>query len=294
MLELWVIMSMIAMLANFGKVLLVKKKCQQIDSWLLVFYARLVSALVLLLLLYFLDYKIPTSITFWGVTLVTALLTLAASILYVESIKKGQLSVVVPIQASVPLFMIMVTTIAYHEIPNRHALLSILIIVISIGYILVVTTKSVTLSKSVNFSVLLSLVAAALFGISTVLDRVAIATVVNGAVVYSAYWNLISALLMVPQFLLTKKAKKTKIAFRAPIAFYSFLTLMAFVFQQLGVQYSLAINNGVTYVKTIVMIHIALVALAGIFMLKEKTRRGVLVAGLITLMASVSLLYSST
>jgi drug/metabolite transporter (DMT)-like permease len=294
MLELWVIMSMIAMLANFGKVLLVKKKCQQIDSWLLVFYARLVSALVLLLLLYFLDYKIPTSITFWGVTLVTALLTMAASILYVESIKKGQLSVVVPIQASVPLFMIMVTTIAYHEMPNRHALLSILVIVISIGYILVVTTKSVTLSKSVNFSVLLSLVAAALFGISTVLDRVAIATVVNGAVVYSAYWNLISALLMVPQFLLTKKAKKTNFAFRAPIAIYSFLTLMAFVFQQLGVQYSLAINNGVTYVKTIVMIHIALVALAGIFMLKEKTRRGVLVAGLITLMASVSLLYSST
>jgi drug/metabolite transporter (DMT)-like permease len=290
--ELWVIMSIIAMLANFGKVLLVKQKCQQIDSWLLVFYARLVSAIVLLLLLYFLDYEIPTSLTFWGVTLVTALLTLAASILYVESIKKGQLSVVVPIQASVPLFMIMVTMIAYHEMPNRHALLSILVIVISIGYILVVTTQksSVTLSHSVT--VLLSLVAAALFGLSTVLDRVAIATVVNGAVVYSAYWNLISALLMVPQFLVT--AKKTKFAFKAPIAFYSFLTLMAFVFQQFGVQYSLAIDNGVTYVKTIVMIHIALVALAGIFMLKEKTSRGVFFAGLITLMASVSLLYSST
>ena len=188
--------------------------------------------------------------------------------------------------------MIMVTVIVYHEMPNRHALLSILVIVISIGYILVVTTKksSVTLSHSVT--VLLSLVAAALFGLSTVLDRVAIATVVNGAVVYSAYWNLISALLMVPKFLVT--VKKTKFAFKAPIAFYSFLTLMAFVFQQFGVQYSLAIDNGVTYVKTIVMIHIALVALAGIFMLKEKTSRGVLVAGLITLMASVSLLYNST
>jgi len=288
--KLWVIMSMIAMLANFGKVLIVKQQCQHIDSWLLIFYARLVSAIVLLLFWYFLDYDLPRNLTFWGVTLVTALLTLAASILYVESIKKGQLSVVVPIQASVPLFMIVVTMIAYHEIPNRYALLSILVIVISIGYILVVTTKksTVTRSKSVNFSVLLSLVAAALFGLSTVLDRVAIATVVNGALVYSAYWNLISALLMVPQFLVSKKAT---VMFNAPIAFYSFLTLMAFVFQQFAVQYSLAIDNGVTYVKTIVMIHIALVALAGFLMLKEKTSRGVLVAGLMTLMASISLLY---
>ncbi|HDN27575.1 MAG TPA: hypothetical protein ENG03_10865 [Thioploca sp.] len=293
--ELWVIMSMIAMLANFGKALLVKQKCQHIDSWLLVFYARLVSAIVLLLLLYFLDYDMPTSLTFWGVTLVTALLTMAASILYIESIKKGQLSVVVPVQASVPLFMIMVTVTAYHEMPNRQALLSILLIVISMGYILVVTTKkpSVTLSQSVNFSVLLSLIAAALFGLSTVLDRVAIATVVNGALVYSAYWNLISALLMTPRFLVTGKVNKTTFEFKAPIAFYSLLTLMAFVFQQFGVQYSLTIDNGVTYVKTIVMIHIVLVALAGIFMLKEKTSRGVLVAGLMTFMASISLLYSS-
>ncbi len=293
--ELWVMMSMIAMLANFGKALLVKQKCQHIDSWLLVFYARLVSAIVLLLLLYFLDYDMPTTLTFWGVTLVTALLTMAASILYVESIKKGQLSVVVPVQAAVPLFMMMVTVTAYHEIPNRQALLSILLIVISMGYILVATTikSSVTLSQSVNFSVLLSLIAAALFGLSTVLDRVAIATVVNGALVYSAYWNLISALLMIPKFLVTGSVNKTTFEFKAPMAFYSLLTLMAFVFQQFGVQYSLTIDNGVTYVKTIVMIHIVLVALAGIFMLKEKTSRGVLVAGLITFMASVSLLYSS-
>jgi len=131
------------------------------------------------------------------------------------------------------------------------------------------------------------------FGLSTVLDRVAIATVVNGALVYSAYWNLISALLMTPRFLVTGKVNKTTFEFKAPIAFYSLLTLMAFVFQQFGVQYSLTIDNGVTYVKTIVMIHIVLVALAGIFMLKEKTSRGVLVAGLMTFMASISLLYSS-
>ena len=292
--EPWVIMSLFAMLANFGKVLIVKQKCQHINSWLLIFSARFVSAIVLLLLWYFLDYQIPTSLTFWGITLVTALLTMGASILYVESIKKGQLSVVAPIQASVPLFMIIVTMVAYHEMPNRQALMFILLIVASIGYILFVTTQKqlMTLSNSLGFSVLLSLSAAALFGLSTVFDRIAIATVVNGALVYSTFWNLVSALLMIPHFYFIIKVKKKPLEFKVPIAFYAILTLLAFVFQQFAVQYSLEMENGITYVKTIVMTHIALVALAGIIILNEKTTRGILVAGLITFVASIYLLYS--
>jgi uncharacterized membrane protein len=290
--KLWVVMSIIAMLANFGKSLLIKQKCQHIDSWLLVFSARLISAIVLLLLVYFLDYEIPTSLTFWLMTLATALLSIVASTLYVEAIKKGQLSVVVPIQASVPLFMIIVIMIAYHEMPNQQALISILFIVTSIGYILFASVKkqNVSTSQSLLFSVLLSVVAAILFGLSTVLDRVAIAAVANGAIVYSAYWNLISAILMTPIFYV----KKTKFKFQASIAFYALLTLIAFVFQQFGVQYSLEIENGVTYVKTIVMTHIALVALAGLFLLKEKPSFGVLIAGLMTFMASLILLHSSS
>jgi len=291
--KLWVVMSLFAMLATFGKALVVKQQCQQIDSWVLVFYARLTSAIILLLLLYFLDYEIPTSLTFWGVTLVTAVLTIGASILYVESVKQGLLSVVVPIQASVPLFMIVVTMAVFQEIPNPQALFSILLIVASIGYILIATTQTRKLNKSpvLNGAVLFSLIAAALFGLSTVLDRVAIATVMNGALVYSAYWNLVSAILMMPKFYL-KLGQKTSI-FQAPIAFYALLTLVAFVCQQFAVQYSLMIPNGVTFVKTIVMTHIALVALVGIFILKEQTHQKVWFAGLITFLASISLLHSA-
>jgi len=270
-------MSIIAMLANFGKSLLIKQKCQHIDSWLLVFSARLISAIALMLLVYFLDYEIPTSPTFWLITLATALLSIVASTLYVEAIKKGQLSIVVPIQATVPLFMIIVIMIAYHEMPNQQALISILFIVTAIGYILFASVNKQNINTSL-FSVLLSLVAAIIFGLSTVLDRVAIAAVANGAIVYSAYWNLISAILMTPIFYV----KKTKLKFQASIAFYALLTLIAFVFQQFGVQYSLDIENGVTYVKTIVMTHIALVALAGLFLLKEKPSFGILIAGLTT------------
>jgi hypothetical protein len=138
------------------------------------------------------------------------------------------------------------------------------------------------------------LIAAVLFGLSTVLDRVAIATVMNGALVYSAYWNLVSAVLMMPKFYLTRKFGQKTSIFQAPIAFYALLTLVAFVCQQFAVQYSLMIPNGVTFVKTIVMTHIALVALVGIFILKEQTHQKVLFAGLITFLASISLLHSST
>jgi hypothetical protein len=148
-------------------------------------------------------------------------------------------------------------------------------------------------------STIQSLIAAFLFGISTVLDRVAIASVTNGALVYSAYWNLITTLLLVP-ILYSKGAirlighnhncKLCKEYKR--ILLYAVLTISAFIFQQFAVQYSLSIDNGITYVKSVVMTHISFVALFSIFFLKEKISYLLIFSGVLTFLSGIGLILS--
>lgn len=291
--KIWIMMSVAAMLVNVGKVLFIKIKCTKIDSWLLIFYARLFPALILGGILFFIDYKIINPIQFWSTTLITALLTLLASILYLNSLKKGHLSIVVPIQAAIPLFMVACTAIGYQEVPNLISFAFILIIVGSISVTLILThsNQPQAEAKLLGSGVLESIIAAMLFGISTVLDRIAIAAVTQGGLVYSAYWHIITTIILFPIIFFRTASANWSQHFFAIIS-YAILALIAFVFQQLAVQYSLVINNGVTYVKSIVMIHISLVTIISIFILKEKPNSQLLATSLLTFIGGLGLIMS--
>ena len=283
------------MLVNVSKVFYVKLKCAQIDSWILVFYARLFPALILGGTLFWVDYKIINPLKFWSTTVVTSLLTILASILYLNSLKKGYLSVVVPIQAAIPLFMVAFTAAWYQEVPHLISFGFILVIVASISVTLVLTQVNQAQKnrpvEQLGFTVLESIIAAILFGISTVLDRVAIASVTHGALVYSAYWHIITTIILFPMIFFKSAPTYFPHHFFA-ILLYAILALVAFIFQQLAVQYSLVIDNGVTYVKSIVMIHISLVTIISIFILKEKPNNGLLVTSFLTLIGGLGLILS--
>ena len=291
--KIWIMMSIVAMLANVGKVLYVKLKCTEIDSWLLIFYARLFPAVILGGTLFFIDYEITNPIQFWSTTLTTILLTLLANTLYLDSLKKGYLSIVVPIQAAIPLFMVACTATWYQEVPHLISLGFILIIVGSIATTLILThpNQPPATAKLFSAGVLESIVAAILFGISTVLDRIAIASVTHGGLVYSAYWHITTSIILLPLIFFRTAPIKRSYHFGI-ILLYAILALIAFVFQQLAVQYSLVIDNGVTYVKSIVMIHISLVTIISIFVLKEKPHSWLLITSLLTFIGGLGLIIS--
>jgi drug/metabolite transporter (DMT)-like permease len=291
--KIWIIMSIIAMLANISKVLYVKLRCTQIDSWLLIFYARLFPAIILGGTLFFIDYEITHPLQFWLTTLTTTLLTLLASILYLDSLKRGYLSIVVPIQAAIPLFMVACTATWYQEVPPLISFSFILIIVGSIAITLILTHPNQPPVEAKLFSagVLKSIAAAILFGISTVLDRIAIASVTHGGLVYSAYWHITTSIILLPLIVFRPASVKQPQHFGV-IFLYAILALIAFVFQQLAVQYSLVIDNGVTYVKSIVMIHISIVTIISIVLLKEKPYRWLLIASFLTFIGGLGLIMS--
>lgn len=283
------------MLVNVSKVLYVKLKCAKIDSWVLVFYARLFPALILGGTLFWVDYKIINPLKFWSTTLATSLLTILASILYLNSLQRGYLSIVVPIQAAIPLFMVACTAILYQEVPNLISFGFILVIVASISVTSVLTQLKPAGEKNhaepLGLTVIESVTAALLFGISTVLDRVAIASVTHGGLVYSAYWHIITTIILFPIILFRSSATDFP-RHSVAIILYAILALIAFVFQQLAVQYSLVIDNGVTYVKSIVMIHISLVTIISIVILKEQPHGGLLVTSFLTLIGGLGLIMS--
>ena len=93
------------------------------------------------------------------------------------------------------------TAIGYQEVPNLISFAFILIIVGSISITLILTHPNQTPAaeaKLLGSGVLESIIAAMLFGISTVLDRIAIASVTPGGLVYSAYWHIITTIILFP------------------------------------------------------------------------------------------------
>ena len=79
---------------------------------------------------------------------------------------------------------------------------------------------------------------------------------------------------------------------RLAIAVYVAMSAGAFVVQQLAVQGSLDIHNGVTYVKAIVMLHIGIAALVGLLLLRERLRGDLLVANVVAIGGGVGLILS--
>ncbi len=293
--EIWIIVSLIAMLASVGKVMLIKTCCRSVDSWWLMFAARMLPAILLLPLLFLLDFNILQPGVFWGATLAAAVLTIAASLLYIEAVKQGVLSVVTPLQATVPVFMMVCTWLVYDELPSLLSLLFMLMIVGSVSLVMYasVSAKNSAGKQRSQRALGYSLSAAALFGVSTVLDRVAIGAVSHGALVYTACWHWVTLGLLSIWLWRKRHQLATNVGlWRPAVAGYVLLALTAFLAQQYAVQASLALDNGVTYVKTIVMAHIVIAAAIGIYYFNERVGPGVWWANLLTLAGGVGLIWS--
>ncbi len=289
---LWVVLSLLSLAANAAKVLIVKRLCGGIDSRLVVLAGRLFSGVVLLPILFWSGGTIPTSGWFWAATTAAAVITAFASVLFTEAVKKGTLALVIPAQAAVPVFTLLTLWAAGGKTPTSAAVVLMLLSMAAVGWMLYANHRGENPAHRQTFYALLSLLAAALFGVSTVLDRVAIANAVYGALAYSAIWNLLSAALVGLECLRTNTARKThtinpKIFW--PLTLYGLTVLASFFTQQLAVQQSLNIAGAVVNVKSIVMLHLPVVLLIGILFFGERIIRQAAIAGAAALLFGIAL-----
>jgi hypothetical protein len=285
----WILLSLIAMLASTAKVLCVKLACRDVDSSILVLSSRIFAAVCLLPVIMKIGF--PTSPLFWIVVAVTALLTAFASVIYTESVKKGPLELVMPAQALIPVFMLIVMALSSGKLPSKISSVFIILTAIALALMLYFDSDFKKSASSVNLYAILSLVAAAIFGITTVLDRTAIAAVANGAIAYSACWNFASIIVLA-----TYCAAKKTISFKSVasnhfgIIAFSMTSLAAFFFQQYAVQKSLDVAGGVVNVKTIVMLHLPIVVICGSFLIIRRRSPLSITFGLLAITFGIALI----
>jgi len=289
----WIIFSLIAMLANVGKILVINRLCQQISSRILVLCSRITAASVMVPIL-FLNGGLPENMDFWGIIAVTSFFTTIASILYTKAIKSGNLSTVMPMQAAVPIFAVIYLILLYNELPGRWSIFFMVLSMSAVSYTLHQSYQSKSSGQNKFIFVIFSLIAAIIFGICTILDRAAISRVANGALAYSACWNLVSVFFVGASCLKGNKLeiKMSRISIIG-IILLAITNLIAFYFQQLSVEKSLGIDGAVVNVKAIVMVYLSVVVLFEHFALKKPANSKVLLTGLIAILASIGLLICS-
>lgn len=291
--EPWILLSLVSLGANTAKVLIVKRRCAAIDSRLVVLAGRGFSAAVLMPILLARSGGLPRDGLFWGAVVAAAVITAFASVLFTEAVKKGPLSLVIPAQAGVPVFTLLTLWLAGRESPAPAAVILMLLSMAAVAWMLYANYRREDAAHRQTWFAALSLIAAVLFGVSTVLDRVAIARAVHGALAYSACWNLLSAVLLGAECLTTQTGRTALRIHRAdvvPLTLYGLSVLAAFFAQQLAVQYSLAIPGAVVNVKSIVMLHLPVVLLIGILVFGERIVRQAAIAGVLALILGLALL----
>jgi len=276
----WIELSLLAMLAAAAKAEAIKRAVA-IDALTLLFFSRL--AAFLLLLPWLAGSRLPQEPQFWLVTLTTVVLTLLAGLMQIRALHEGELTRVAPMQALVPVLMLPFTALIFGEYPAPLALFFLLGVV---GGLSVLLGGGEWAAGGMR-PLLLMLGATLLYALCTVLDRVAIAAAPEGAYSYSLIWNGISALLLA--LLLRRRPTLSPDQGRLllPVVL---ATAVAFVAQQYAVQTSLSVANGVTYVKAIVMLNIALLLFAGVFLFGEQQPRRKQVAALVATLSAIGLL----
>lgn len=289
-LETWIWAALGSMLLYVAKVMSIRLYCRDLDANALVFYSRAFPAIALVLPAWYSDFVITDPARFWGASVLATLLTIGASTLYIRSLQQGMLAVVAPVQASIPVFMILTTLLLYREAPGPAQAGLILLIAGSVSLSVYQVSRRQPAAHGSQFvPVLYSLLAALLYGISTVIDRVALQAVENGAFLYVLVWNTLTLLLVGFHQVRSGKLLVPLASRRLPVLAFMAAGLGAMILQQYAVELSEHIPNAVTYVKTIVLMHIGIAALAGVVLLHERLSVPLLLSNLLTLVASLLL-----
>ncbi|MBD3316296.1 MAG: EamA family transporter [Chitinivibrionales bacterium] len=279
----WVLLSLASAVFVAARYLYIKRFCRGVGSGAVVFVTRAVGSLVLLPPTLGKSIYIGSPAVFWPILLLTAVLTMAATIATMRIVQRDPLSGSIPYLSFIPIFMVPWTLLFFKEMPSTPAFAGV-VLTCAGAYLLNIRAG---MSFWEPFRIIAAhrvprymLPVAVVLGLTTACDRIAIAS--STALSYTFLWTAVSALLTGITVAkhngtgtLISSLKNPHVVAQAVIWAGGFYGQMA------AVQAALPIDSGVTYVKTLTMTSILFTVIGGGALLKERgPLRGILASAL--------------
>jgi len=125
----WVILALSSALLQSARDLFTKKILQALDEYLFVFADALFSTLCLLPIILFLG--IPEiDCLFWFALLSNGGLLVIARVLYIKAIQRSALSLIAPLSAFTPLFLLVTSPLMLGEVPSNFGFIGVVVVVV--------------------------------------------------------------------------------------------------------------------------------------------------------------------
>ncbi len=255
----------------------IKRFCENVPSSILIFFTRLTGTLVYLIFLSRSHLVIHDSVTFSLIVLMTMILTAFATVWQIHLIQRHPISLMTPVLSFIPVFMLPWTFVFFRETPSLLAFTGILLV--GIGALLLKMKGNILSFRYLlkDKSVLTMMGVASIIALTTTSDRIAIT--VSSPLTYAFIWTLGSTLIMGGWSVHTCRQKKSSFRFSFHIIVQGIFWTMAFLCQMLGIEQTLDMPNGVTYVKLFTMFHILIsVILGGLYFKEENLKQRIFAA----------------
>jgi drug/metabolite transporter (DMT)-like permease len=264
---LWVPFSFLTAIFESAKDIVSKKNLANHDPYLIAWALRVYSLPILVPLVFL--FPLPNiDNSFWYALLAGGALNVVSTILYMRALKSSDLSLVAPLIAFTPLFLLISSPLILNEMPTIWGAVGVLLIVVG-SYILYFNRnnkgflspfKEIIKSKGSRYMLTVSLI----WAITSTFDKIGVNS--SGPLFWAASANAFIALAMTPLIILRLRKKSVNIYTEAsrliPIGVFGAATL-AFQMVAIGL-------TNVAYVISIKRTSIAWSVLAGYFVFKEK------------------------
>lgn len=272
----WINLSLLAAAFYAARYATIKKYLSGQDTLFIAFVSRAVGALCMLPALRFCAPASLDAPLFFKVIAATSVLTAAASVMQIHAVKKYEMSASVPFLSFVPLFMIVFVYAIFGEMPRRASLAGVLLLCAGgagLNFSGDASVSGLAGSFLKSRGSVIFFCVAAILGLTTTLDRLAIVDAGGGGLYYSVCWNVFSALLFAlliagrrkaPQYLAALKQKA------APLIMQGVFGIAAFALQMTAVEYARNVSANVVHVKSLTLLQAVFAVAAGIGLFGEK------------------------
>ncbi len=270
----------------------IKRFCSSIAPDVLVFWTRFIGMIALLPLLYRGHHEIHTPLTFFGILCITVTITAVGGILQIRILQRNPVSTCIPYQSLTPLFMVPCAALLLRQVPPALSLWG-LVLACAGAFILNyqagstgrATFKAFTNNKTAHIMIGVALA----FGLTTVLDRIAIGA--GDALLYSFFFSVVSSGLMLA--IIARKSWRTTLLAGCTwsVIIQGLLWIAGFYAQMAAVAAAVSVSSGVTYVKMLTLFSVLLTVVGGGALFSERKLLRASLASILMIAGSILALW---
>ncbi len=124
---MWLIYALLNPLSESLKGMIARKISSDTEPLLIALFSTMIPALFYLPVLFFIDLNLSSE--YWLYFLPTAIINVAANILYMHALREGEISLVVPMLSFTPVFLLVTSPLIVGEYPDITGIAGILLVV---------------------------------------------------------------------------------------------------------------------------------------------------------------------